>query len=103
MPMGKKILLVTAELAEKLVRRYAAESSLSSDVKVLHISVASFMTSELLINELKKTRLNDLSMIIVPGLVRSDLKKVEEELGLPIFKGSSTPRTSPSFWTIWIE
>jgi len=86
--MGKKILLVTAELAEKLVRRYAAESSLASDVKVLPISVASFMTSELLINELKKTRLNDLSMIIVPGLVRSDLERVEEELGLPIFKGS---------------
>jgi len=86
--MGKKILLVTAELAEKLVRRYAAESSLASDVKVLPISVASFMTSELLINELKKIKLNDLSMILVPGLVRSDLERVEEELGLPTFKGS---------------
>ena len=85
--MSKKILLVTAELAEKLVRRYAAESALASDVKVLPISVASFMTSELLINELKKTRLTDLSIILVPGLVRSDLKRVEEELGLPIFKG----------------
>ncbi len=85
--MGKKILLVTAELAEKLVRRYAAESALASDVKVLPISVASFMTSELLINELKKIKLSDLSMLLVPGLVKSDLKRVEEELGLPTFKG----------------
>jgi dihydropteroate synthase-like protein len=85
--MGKKILLVTAELAENLVRRYATESTLSSDVKVLPISVASFMTSELLINELKKIKLNDFSMLLVPGLVRFDLEKVEEELGLPVFKG----------------
>ncbi len=85
--MSKKILLVTAELAEKLVQRYAAESALASDVKVLPISVASFMTSKLLINELKKIKLNDLSMLLVPGLVRFDLKRIEEELGLPTFKG----------------
>jgi len=85
--MGKKILLVTAELAEKLVRRYAAESTIASDVKVLPLSVASFMTSELLINELKKIKLNNLSMLLVPGLVRFDLKRVEKELGIPTFKG----------------
>lgn len=85
--MGRKILLVTATLAEKLVRKYAAESSLISYVEVLPVSVASFMTSELLIKELKKIKLDDFSILLVPGLVKTDLKKVEEELGLPTFKG----------------
>jgi len=85
--MSKKILLVTAELAERLVRRYSSESTLATDVKVMPISVASFMTPELLISKLKKIKLNDFSMILVPGLVKFDLNKVEKELGLPIFKG----------------
>ncbi len=85
--MGKKILLATAGLAEKLVRKYAAESSTASNVRVLPISVASFMTSRLLINELKKVKLDDFSMILVPGLVGADLKIVERELKLPTFKG----------------
>lgn len=85
--MGKKILLVTGGLAEKLVRKYAAESSIAYEVKVLPISVASFMTSRLLVNELKGVRLNGFSMILVPGLAGANLKSVEAKLGLPVFKG----------------
>jgi len=85
--MDKKILLVTGELAEKLVRKYAAESSMPTEVKVLPISVASFMTSELLIDELRNADLSEFSMVTVPGLARADLVKVESELKLPVFKG----------------
>jgi dihydropteroate synthase-like protein len=85
--MDKKILLVTGEFAEKLVRKYAAESALPTEVKVLPISVAPFMTSELLVDKLGKADLSEFSMVIVPGLVRADLMKVESELKLPVFKG----------------
>jgi len=85
--MDEKPLLVTGELAEKLVRKYAAESTLPTEVKVLPIPIATFMTSELLISKLKGIDLNKFSMLMVPGLVRLDLKKVEDELGLPVFKG----------------
>lgn len=85
--MTKKILLATGELAEKLVRKYAAETALPNEVKVLPISVASFMTSELLMDELKGVDLSKFSMLMVPGLARLDLKRIEDELGLPAFKG----------------
>jgi dihydropteroate synthase-like protein len=85
--MDKKVLLVTGELAEKLVRKYAVESASPTEVKVLPISVASFMTSELLIDKLGSADLSEFSMIMVPGLARADLVKVESELKLPVFKG----------------
>lgn len=85
--MSKKILLATGGLAEKLVRKYAVESTLLTEVRALPVSVASFMTSELLVNEFKKINLSDFSMLMVPGLVKLDLEKVENELGLPVFKG----------------
>lgn len=85
--MSKKVLLVTGRLAEPLVVRYSAESSVETEVKTLPVSVATFMSSELLIDELKGLDPHDYSMLMVPGLVLCDLKKVEEELGLPTFRG----------------
>lgn len=86
--MNKKILLVTGRLAEELVRKYSAESSVDTEVKTVPVSVATFMTSKLLIEELKNLDLSNFSMLMVPGLVRCDLKKIEDELRLPTFKGS---------------
>jgi dihydropteroate synthase-like protein len=85
--MVNKILFVTGRLAEKLVRKYAAESPLPTEVKVLPISVASLITSRLLIDGLKGADLSEFSMIMVPGLARADLNEVESELKLPVFKG----------------
>ena len=84
---GKKILLVTGRLAEESVKKYSAESGVAPRVKTLPVSVATFITSKLLIDELKNLDPSDFSMLLVPGLVRCDLKKVEDELGLLTFKG----------------
>lgn len=84
--MGK-ILLATGELAEGMVRRYAAESSRATEVVVLPISIAAFMTSRLLIKTLSKLRLKEYSAVLVPGLAKVDLEEVERELGVSVFKG----------------
>lgn len=93
--MGDKILLVTGKLAEGLVRKYAGESKLETEVKVLPVSVAQFMSSRLLISELKKVDLSGFSMVLVPGSVRFDLKEAEDELGVPVFKGSISAADIP--------
>ncbi len=85
--MGKKILLVTGKLSEKYVRKYAAESGIELEVKVMPVSVATFMTGDLLINKLKDVNTDDFSMILVPGMTSFDLRRIENKVNLPTFKG----------------
>ena len=47
MARKKRILLVTGKLAEESVRKYSAKSKQEVDVKVMPVSVATFMASEL--------------------------------------------------------
>ena len=82
-----KVLLVTGELAERLVQKYASESRVGADVKVLPVSVASFMSSSLLVRGLRGTDLSKYSMILVPGSASFDLKEAEDDLKIPVFKG----------------
>jgi len=65
-PPGK-ILLVTGKLAEPLVRKYGK----GCDVFVTPVSVAAFLTPELIVRYLKKAgiRGEDYDLILIPGLV----------------------------------
>ena len=82
-----EVLLVTGELAERLVRKYVSESRVGAEIKVLPVSVASFMSSGLLVRGLKGIDLSEYSMILVPGSANFDLKEAEDELKIPVFKG----------------
>ncbi|WP_297510880.1 dihydropteroate synthase-like protein [Thermococcus sp.] len=81
----ERILLVTGRLAEPLVRKYGK----GCDIFVTPVSVAAFLTPELIVRYLKKAGLNsgDYDLILIPGLVRGSARVIEEELGIPAFKG----------------
>ena len=81
----EKILLVTGKLAEPLVRKYGK----GCDVFVTPVSVAAFLTPELIVRYLKKAgiRGEDYDLILIPGLVRGSAELIEDELGIPAFKG----------------
>lgn len=80
-----RILLVTGRLAEPLVRKYGK----GCDVFVTPVSVAAFLTPELIARYLKKAgiRSEDYDLILIPGLVRGSAQIIEDELGIPAFKG----------------
>lgn len=84
-----KVVLVTGKLAEPLVRKYSKAPGvvLETEVKTLPVSVASFMSSDLLVEELKDLDPSTCSVILTPGTVRCDLRSVEGRLGIPVFRG----------------
>jgi len=81
----ERILLVTGRLAEPLVRKYGK----GCDVFVTPVSVAAFLTPELIVSYLKKAgvKSEDYDLILIPGLVRGSAWIIEDELGIPAFKG----------------
>ncbi|MDV3103295.1 dihydropteroate synthase-like protein [Thermococcus waiotapuensis] len=85
METARRILLVTGRLAEPLVRKYGK----GCDVFVTPVSVAAFLTPELIAHYLKKAgiRSEDYDLILIPGLVRGSAQIIEDELGIPAFKG----------------
>ncbi len=92
--MGRKILLVTGRLAEPIVRRYSE----GCDVFITPVSVAAFLTPELIAHYLKKAGIKSRSydMILIPGLVRGSAQIVEDEVGIPAFKGPRNAMDIPS-------
>lgn len=88
MTLNSKVLLVTGELAEGHAEKYAAETEVETEVKALPVPIASFMDLSLLLDELEEMDLSEYSMILVSGLARFDLQEAEDELGVPVFKGS---------------
>ncbi|ACJ16431.1 Pterin-binding protein [Thermococcus onnurineus NA1] len=81
----ERILLVTGKLAEPLVRKYGK----GCDVFVTPLSVAAFLTPEMIVRYLKKAKIKseEYDLILIPGLVRGSTQEIEEELGIPTFKG----------------
>ncbi|WP_456420491.1 dihydropteroate synthase-like protein [Thermococcus sp.] len=80
-----RILLVTGRLAEPLVRKYGK----GCDVFVTPVSVAAFLTPEMIVRYLKRggIKSEDYDLILIPGLVRGSAQPIEDELGIPAFKG----------------
>ena len=83
-PSGR-ILLVTGKLAEPLVRKYGK----GCDVFVTPVSVAAFLTPEMIVRYLKRAGIKseDYDLILIPGLVRGSAGLIEDEIGIPTFKG----------------
>ncbi len=81
------VLLVTGTLAQETVKQYAKESAAKTQVFVINVPVAAFLTPETIKNALEKTTLDGVDVILVPGLVRGDTAAISKAVGIPAFKG----------------
>ncbi|NPA62315.1 MAG: dihydropteroate synthase-like protein [Methanococci archaeon] len=89
-----RILIITGKLAGEKVKK-AVERFGFVDVHIADISVAAFLTPNLIIKEIKTLenkigkKLKEIyDFVLVTGLIRHDLKKVEEETGVRCFKST---------------
>ncbi len=82
-----KVLLVTGQLAQDIVKGYAKESHVETQTLAVKIAVAAFLTPQTIVEQLKNTKLTGFNMILTPGLVRGDTSLVSQATGIPTFKG----------------
>ncbi|MDR2203729.1 MAG: dihydropteroate synthase-like protein [Nitrososphaerota archaeon] len=83
-----KVLLVTGRLAQDIVKNYAQQANIVTEVVALNVPVAAFLNSETIITGLKNHNLHDIDMILTPGLSHGDTHVITKTLGVPVFKGS---------------
>ena len=88
-----KVLIVTGELAYPLIKEVVSDSKEEIIVHIVdNTQVAAFLTPRLIINEVKKCfsdQLDEIDMILVPGLIKKGTREITKELGIPTFKGST--------------
>lgn len=82
-----KVLLVTGRLARESVEKAAAQSGIDADVIELPVSVAAFLSPQVIAAQLKGKIFKDYDFVIVPGLVKGDTSIIENEIKIPAFKG----------------
>ena len=86
------ILIITGELASKLVKDAASKSDHNVQVHVVKTPIAAFLTPKKIIGELRTLphgKLESVEMIITPGLIRKDVSPIKDELGISAYKGST--------------
>ena len=84
-----KTLIITGQLAAESIRHFTAQISLDVEIRVLPISVAAFLTPHDIIQALHNQLPKDIKMILVPGMMRGNVKQIEDAIGIPTFKGPS--------------
>ena len=87
------VLIITGELAYPLIKEVVSKSK---DDIIVHIAdntqVAAFLTPRQIIKEVKvnfSNQLDEIDMILVPGLIKKGTREITKELGIPTFKGST--------------
>ena len=86
------ILIITGNLAYPLVENVVKDVDEDIIVHVANTQVAAFLTPNQIINEVKNnfsSRLDEIDLILVPGLIKKGTSQIAEELGIPTFKGST--------------
>ncbi len=83
------VLILTGTMAYDLIKEYTKPFADRVKIIQLPISIAAFVTPQLVINELKQIDLSELAIqqIIVPGLMQGSTQPIEDTLGVPTFKG----------------
>jgi dihydropteroate synthase-like protein len=87
-----KIIIVTGKLAYSLVKKIADESDKEVIVHVADTQIAAFLTPQMIIKELKtfyKEKLENIDIILTPGLMRKATDEIAKSLNIPTFKGST--------------
>lgn len=105
--MSEIILFLTGRLAEKSLRRVLEEiqgeqtgeqSTADFEYRIAQIgvSVAALMTPELILRRLPDA--GDADRIMLPGLCRGDLTKLEEQYGIPVVRGPEDLKDLPLYF-----
>ena len=87
-----RILIITGDLAYPLIKNVVKDSKEDIIVHVADTQVAAFLTPNQIIKEVKtnfSNQLDDIDMILVPGLIKKGTRQITKELGIPTFKGST--------------
>ena len=87
-----KVLIITGDLAYPLIKDVVSTSMEDIIIHVADTQVAAFLTPNQIIKEVKthfSNQLDDIDMILVPGLIKKGTKEITKELGIPTFKGST--------------
>ncbi len=82
-----KVLLVTGNLAEGIIKQFAKQSNVETKVLALKVPVAAFLTPQTISQALQQTSLNGFDMVLVPGLMRGDAAEISKAVGVAAFKG----------------
>lgn len=95
-----KILIVTGLLAEPLIRKNLSNYDKHElYLKVIPMPIAAFITPKIIVYHLKKRNIlsslntdktlpiDNIDMIITPGLMQQDTTEIEEMLNIPSYKG----------------
>jgi len=83
-----------------MVKDYAQQSGVETEVVALNFPVAAFLNSETIVAGLKDRSLKGVDLILTPGLSRGDTKIITDNLGVPAFKG---PRYAADLPTVLEE
>ncbi len=87
-----KVLIITGDLAYPLIKSVVANSNEDIIIHVAETQVAAFLTPRQIIKEVKThfaNQLDEIDMILVPGLIKKGTREITKELGIPTFKGST--------------
>lgn len=85
-----KVLIVTGKLASSTVKNVSKKSKQDTQVYTINTPIAAFLTPKRILDEIKDIQdINSYDMIITPGLIRKNVSEIEEELGIPAYKGST--------------
>jgi len=82
-----QVLILTGQLAYLHAQELVETHKLRAKVLSLPVSVASFITPDLVKQSLRKVPLTEFDMVLLPGLVPWDASKLETSLGIRIRKG----------------
>lgn len=86
------ILIITGNLAYPLIENVVNNTDEEVIVHIADTQVAAFLTPNQIIKEVKSnfsSQLEDIDLILVPGLIKKGTSQIAEELGIPTFKGST--------------
>jgi dihydropteroate synthase-like protein len=82
-----KVALITGQLAKDMVERFSRDSKVESEVISLPIQVASLMNAAYIAGRLRGYPLEGFDLILVPGLIKGDIRVIEDSVGIPVFRG----------------
>ena len=87
-----KILIITGNLAYPLIKNVIKDSKEEIIIHIADTQVAAFLTPNQIIKEVKNNfsnHLDEIDMILVPGLIKKGTAEITKELKIPTFKGST--------------
>lgn len=82
-----KVLLITGLLAENIVKKHAQESNVKTEVFTLNMPVAALISLDKIVKALNECRPIGVDIILIPGLIRGDVKVISDATGISTFKG----------------